>query len=343
KFINETHKENEKYKSLFGNMKKYSIDESDVHPWLVPKYGALFFVVCCFEASFSATKITDYLYIKDTFATFVNQYQEAESSNSVDVEPIRNSNTFSRQNETLPGIPESSKNKNCESSYKNNYDEYIKYSKLLGESSPNSSFYYFYQYMVDILSDAIVQDIITNPANSQSNFEPQLISPTINLDSLVNKADSKDDENTTRYDWAELDKMFWPQKPRRKQFLQTKNSVTLSESAQGNVKDEGFLFGEYGIVDAFFTSTVFRIVNYSLPCENEFAKKYVETTKNQSWLKNGSSWQLKRTVIMNQTRNPSFKHLSFIIKQMLLISLDCLLNKVNFATFLDKVCKRIEL
>ncbi|PVU95509.1 hypothetical protein BB559_002710 [Furculomyces boomerangus] len=139
------------------------------------------------------------------------------------------------------------------------------------------------------------------------------------------------------------DRFCSDEKPRRKQFLQTRNSVTLSESAQGNVNDEGFLFGEYGIVDAFFTSTVFRIVNYSLPCENEFAKKYVETTKNQSWLKNGSSWQLKRTVIMNQTRNPSFKHLSFIIKQMLLISLDCLLNKVNFATFLDKVCKRIEL
>ncbi|PVU86156.1 hypothetical protein BB559_006630 [Furculomyces boomerangus] len=75
----------------------------------------------------------------------------------------------------------------------------------------------------------------------------------------------------------------------RKQFLQTRNSATLGESAQGNVKDEGFLFGEYGIVDAFFTPVVFRIVNYSLPCEDEFAKKYIEATKNHSlvkeWLK----------------------------------------------------------
>ncbi|PWA01798.1 hypothetical protein BB558_002080 [Smittium angustum] len=75
----------------------------------------------------------------------------------------------------------------------------------------------------------------------------------------------------------------------RKQFLQTRNSPTLGESAQGNVKDEGFLFGEYGIIDAFFTPIVFRIFSYSLPCKDEFAKKYIEAVKNHSivkeWLK----------------------------------------------------------
>ncbi|PVU84759.1 hypothetical protein BB559_007435 [Furculomyces boomerangus] len=209
KFTNESHKENEKFKSLFENMKKYSIDKSDIHPWLVPKYGALFFLVCCFEGSFSTMEIANYLYIKDTFTIFVNQHHKIQTNKKSNVESIRNSNVFARQSKALSGEPSSSRNNNNELSYKSNYDQYIKYSKLLEQSSPNSSQNYYYQYMVDILSDAIVQDIISNPVNNQTNFEPQFIFPTISLNNLYNEEDDENNENTTEYDWAELDKMFW--------------------------------------------------------------------------------------------------------------------------------------
>ncbi|PVU97638.1 hypothetical protein BB559_001955 [Furculomyces boomerangus] len=207
-FIYESHKKNENNILLFENMKKYSIDESDVHPWLVPKYGALFFLTCCFQESFSVMKIADYLYIKDTFATFVNQHLKAESSINANVKPIGNPNTFAKS-ATLPVVPSSSTKNNNGSSYKTNYDQYVKYSKLLEESIPNSSQNYFYLYMVDILSSAIVQDIVSNPVNNQTNFEPQFIFPTINFDNLNNEIDEEDQKNTTEYDWAELDKMFW--------------------------------------------------------------------------------------------------------------------------------------
>ncbi|PVU88733.1 hypothetical protein BB559_005423 [Furculomyces boomerangus] len=207
-FINESHKENEKSKTLFENMKKYSINESDVHPWLVPKYGPLFFVTCCFQGTFSSMKITDYLYIKDTFATFVNKHQKPESSNDSNTKPIGNSNTFGRKSQVHPGVPISSKGGNSESSYKANYDQYIKFSKLLEESSPNASQNYFYQYMVDILSDAIVRDIISNPVNNQTNFEPQFIFPTININSSHTRTDGKKNENDTQYDLTELDEIF---------------------------------------------------------------------------------------------------------------------------------------
>ncbi|PWA00755.1 hypothetical protein BB558_003221 [Smittium angustum] len=209
KFINEIHKENEKCKPLFENMKKYSINESDVNPWLVPKYGALFFLTCCFEGSFSVMKITDYLYIKDTLSAFVNEYRKSKSSSNPNVEQIKPSNTFGRKSGALPGESSSLRNNNSESSYKSNYDQYIKYSKLLEESSPNSTQNYYYQYMVDVLSDAIVQDIISNPVNNQSNFEPQFIFPTVNLDSSHSRADGKKNENTSQYDWEEFDKLFW--------------------------------------------------------------------------------------------------------------------------------------
>ncbi|PVZ97868.1 hypothetical protein BB558_006163 [Smittium angustum] len=106
---------------------------------------------------------------------------------------------------------------------------------------------------------------------------------------------------------TDLKRIYKLQKPRRKQFLQTRNSVTLSESAQGNVNDEGFLFGEYGIVDAFFTSTVFRIVNYSLPCENEFAKKYIEATKNHSLVKEWIKLAVEENSYYEQNEEPKFQ------------------------------------
>ncbi|PVU87954.1 hypothetical protein BB559_005798 [Furculomyces boomerangus] len=215
-FINKSHKENEKSKTLFEDMKKYPIDKSDIHPWLVPKYGAFFFVVCCFEGSFSVMKITDYLYIKDTFTTFLNQYQKPETGNNTNTEPIGNPNTFASQRGDFPGVSISPKNKNRESSYKSNYDQYIKYSELFEKSNLDPAVNYYYQYMVDTLSDTIIQDIISNPVNNQSNFEPQFIFPTINLDKLNNevirlvnnKVDIKDNKNTAQYDWAELDKIF---------------------------------------------------------------------------------------------------------------------------------------
>ncbi|PWA03332.1 hypothetical protein BB558_000512 [Smittium angustum] len=208
-FINESHKENEKSKALFESMKKYSIDESDVHPWLVPKYGSLFFLTCCFGGSFSAMKITDYLYIKDNFATFVNQYQKEESSNDSNIEPTRNPNTFAIQSEEVPEEPGLSRNKSNESSYKSNYEQYIKYNNLLEKSSPNSTENYYYQYMVDILTERVLQDIISNPANDHNNFELQSIFPTISFDKLFSKVDSKENENTEQYDMTELDLMFW--------------------------------------------------------------------------------------------------------------------------------------
>ncbi|PVV00055.1 hypothetical protein BB559_000159 [Furculomyces boomerangus] len=157
-------------------------------------------------------KLTDYLYIKDTFAAFVNQYQEAE--NKASKELIRNSNIMARQSGTFPRVSSLSNNNNSESSYKTNYDQYIKYSKLLEETNPNSIDNYFYEYKVGILLDAIVQDIINNPVNNQSKFEPQLVLSTIDHNNLLPKmdteVDSENDEKTYEYDWADLDKTFWP-------------------------------------------------------------------------------------------------------------------------------------
>ncbi|PVU98868.1 hypothetical protein BB559_001210 [Furculomyces boomerangus] len=171
KFIKETHKENKKYKQLYKNMKKYSIDDSDVHPWIVSKYGLLFLIQCCFEGSFTNTKLTDYLYIKNLNDLYVDEHQETSSSDFDDKKSTRNSNIFPDQIEELPGIVSPSRNKSHKSLYKTNYDQYIKYGKLLEETDPNAVDNYYYQYMVDFLSEKVVQDIINNPVNNRTNFE----------------------------------------------------------------------------------------------------------------------------------------------------------------------------
>ncbi|PVZ99103.1 hypothetical protein BB558_004883 [Smittium angustum] len=209
KFINKTHKENEKYNYLFGKMKEYSIDESDVHPWVVPKYGSLFFIICCFEGSFSTTKLTDYLYIKDTFSTFVNQLHEAKSSGDTNIEPIKNLNTLAGKNEVFPGTPGSSRSKSGELSYKSNYDQYVKYRKLFKESNPNSTVGYYFQHVVDVLSDGIIQDIISNPLNNQINIEPQFIFPMVSHNNLHGKKGGKKNENSCGYEVPEFVSNFW--------------------------------------------------------------------------------------------------------------------------------------
>ncbi|PVU95782.1 hypothetical protein BB559_002615 [Furculomyces boomerangus] len=64
--IGEAHRENKKYSMLFDGMKNFSIDESDVNPWLVSKHSSHFFIKCCFGNSFSTLKINKYLDIDDS-------------------------------------------------------------------------------------------------------------------------------------------------------------------------------------------------------------------------------------------------------------------------------------
>ncbi|OMH83004.1 hypothetical protein AX774_g3492 [Zancudomyces culisetae] len=71
----------------------------------------------------------------------------------------------------------------------------------------------------------------------------------------------------------------------RAQFEATRGNARYGPQAQGNVRDDGYLFGEFGIVDAFFAPIVFRIKNYSLSVTDEYSLKYIKLITDNELVK----------------------------------------------------------
>ncbi|PWA01338.1 hypothetical protein BB558_002580 [Smittium angustum] len=171
KLVEETHDENKKYISLFDKMKKYSIDKSDVDPWLVSKYGSYFSVLCCFGKSFTILRINEYLDIDENIVSVINTTLdpgiENNTPNIISEEEHQN---LLDNDEVAPGTLNSSKSINTSENYNTNYELYIKYSQLLEKSLPNSVNFYFFQRMVDTYSSKIVKDVLKNPINKKNNL-----------------------------------------------------------------------------------------------------------------------------------------------------------------------------
>ncbi|PWA00879.1 hypothetical protein BB558_003054 [Smittium angustum] len=173
KQIGKAHTENKKYSIIFENMKKFSIHESDVNPWLVPKYGSYFALLCCFGKSFSILKINEYLDIDESTIAIIKETLNAEIKNN---KAIFNSGEefqyFLIDDENnASGIPNFSKATNTKESYKTNFELYNKYSQLLEKSPPNSVQNYLFQHMVDIYFNRITKGVICSPVKTQKNVE----------------------------------------------------------------------------------------------------------------------------------------------------------------------------
>ncbi|PVZ97698.1 hypothetical protein BB558_006334, partial [Smittium angustum] len=172
KLIGESHTENKKYNGIFENMKKFSIHESDVNPWLVPKYSPYFSITCCFGNSFSTLKINEYLDINETIVSIINTTLNPKIKNIVTntISDEEYQNLLLDIEDTTSHISTLSKMANTTESYKINYELYAKYSLLLEKTLPNSVNFYFFQRMVDKYSSKIVKDVLDNPINNKNNL-----------------------------------------------------------------------------------------------------------------------------------------------------------------------------
>ncbi|PVU99866.1 hypothetical protein BB559_000342 [Furculomyces boomerangus] len=136
--------ENKKYSMIFNEMKKFSIDESDVNPWLVSKYGSYFTVLCCFGRSFSTLKINEYLDIDEpSLANFFMNSENRSGSNIPNIIPGQEHQHFFIEDDGIVSDIPTTSNTNIKESYKTNYELYTKYSRLLENSAPNSYGSYF--------------------------------------------------------------------------------------------------------------------------------------------------------------------------------------------------------
>ncbi|PVU96455.1 hypothetical protein BB559_002378 [Furculomyces boomerangus] len=158
KVIGKAHAENKKYSVLFDGMKKFSIHESDVNPWLVSKYGSYLAYLCCFGNYFSS---------KTANSSTNNRCSEGYVNLFIgDGNSIFNTSTFST-------------NTNTSESYRNNFELYIQYYQLLEKYPPNTVNRYFFQLMVDVYSSGIVNDILSNPVNNQDSPSVSFNTPRI--------------------------------------------------------------------------------------------------------------------------------------------------------------------
>ncbi|PWA03679.1 hypothetical protein BB558_000181 [Smittium angustum] len=67
--------QNEKLKHLHKHMEPFGIYDSDVEPWVIPKYGSFFHYNCCGEVNFSTLNIEKYL---GENITIENAFEESE-------------------------------------------------------------------------------------------------------------------------------------------------------------------------------------------------------------------------------------------------------------------------
>ncbi|PVU86179.1 hypothetical protein BB559_006627 [Furculomyces boomerangus] len=195
--IGKARPENKKYRMIFENMKKFSIDESDVHPWLVSKYASYFFIKCCFERSFSILEINEYLNVDESTISAYSIISNAGTEGNINIHSYENyQHLFTDDENAAFSIPTST-NTNSIESYKINYELYTKYSQLLKKYPPNSIESYFFQNMADIYSSKIVNDILTNPANNQNGFEVSFNIPSTsyNISNLINRVEDEDDQD----------------------------------------------------------------------------------------------------------------------------------------------------
>ncbi|PWA03157.1 hypothetical protein BB558_000675 [Smittium angustum] len=80
--------QNKKLKHLHKQMKSFSVSESDVDPWIAPKYGSPFHFQCCGEGNFSILDIGGYLEEKVATNNIFNQDNYANAYELVIKSPI---------------------------------------------------------------------------------------------------------------------------------------------------------------------------------------------------------------------------------------------------------------
>ncbi|PWA02064.1 hypothetical protein BB558_001801 [Smittium angustum] len=210
KLIGKAHTENKKYSVVFDNMKKFSIDESDVNPWLIPKYSSYFTILCCFGNSFSTLKINEYLDIDQTtvgsYTLLSNPSIESDTTNIGSGEDYLD---FLIDEDYTADISTSLTKTNTRESYKTNYEIYTHYSQLLEKSPPSSVHNYFFRRMVDIYSTRTVNDILDNPVNNQNNIGASFNIPSINLNfnTFGTQFEEEEDQEINFYDLPYM-KMF---------------------------------------------------------------------------------------------------------------------------------------
>ncbi|PWA03179.1 hypothetical protein BB558_000642 [Smittium angustum] len=91
--------QNEKLKHLHKHMEPFGMYDSDVEPWIIPKYGSFFHYNCCGKVNFSTLDIEKYLgeniTIDYTFekSEYVDVYKEVRKS--PDLQNEMNGNTYS--------------------------------------------------------------------------------------------------------------------------------------------------------------------------------------------------------------------------------------------------------
>ncbi|PWA00856.1 hypothetical protein BB558_003087 [Smittium angustum] len=160
-------------------MKKFSIHESDVNPWVVSKYGTYFSVFCCFKNYFSTLKINEYLDIDEaTIASFTMISNTRTENNSANMRSDEDYQHFLIDDESSAfDTPTLLKNTNATESYKMNYELYTMYSQLLHKYPLGTMNRYFFQCMVDEYSSRILEDVLNNPINlgTGKDFEHSLI------------------------------------------------------------------------------------------------------------------------------------------------------------------------
>ncbi|OMH78607.1 hypothetical protein AX774_g7995 [Zancudomyces culisetae] len=71
-----------------------------------------------------------------------------------------------------------------------------------------------------------------------------------------------------------------------------------SDSSDAASEDQGFLFGTFGLVDAFFVPVVYRIKHYSLPVKDEFALEYMNKVMNHKYVLEWQDKANKDTIIL---------------------------------------------
>ncbi|PWA02679.1 hypothetical protein BB558_001183 [Smittium angustum] len=75
--------QNKKLKHLHKNMVHFGISESDIDPWIAPKYGSPFHLQCCGKGNFSVLDIGGYLEEKITSVNIFEQDNHTEAYEQV--------------------------------------------------------------------------------------------------------------------------------------------------------------------------------------------------------------------------------------------------------------------
>ncbi|PWA03733.1 hypothetical protein BB558_000098 [Smittium angustum] len=165
--------QNKKLKHLHKNMAPFGISESDIDPWIAPKYGSPFHLQCCGKGNFSILDISEYLEEKITTTNIFAEDNHADAYEQVIKSPIIEINLDNKEMNrqldkannyplnfgNIPVIKKTVLLKSNDKKYVGYYNRMVSVYNSFGKNSDViSSLNLFIKYIIDVKTKANEQN-----------------------------------------------------------------------------------------------------------------------------------------------------------------------------------------